>query len=293
MTRTAGATNIKSFNVRTQIESTSSGEIKHLSGAHTQTALDQFRSVLKHHKNYINWIESRHRELISLKAAGGARAPKDSTYKKYMWYAEQNTLLEAINAFEVFYKRTVIDLAKSLRNYVPAERLKGAVESRVLWTMRGRISIASLIFEHQLYHDLDIIDAATYTLIQSKRYNRGSPQSRMAEKNRRLQAIFQIRHTLSHNYGLITRSDQAKFKFLGFDSQWDEIIDPSKNDFGTSISRFIEQEAIDFTQWLISETSKYLSNLSKSTGVVLDKRVLTRIEQTLGDSPFLSKLEWV
>lgn len=293
MTRTTGAKNVKLFDARTKIESTSSDEIKHLSKGSKQTALDQFKSVLKHQRNYINWIESRHQELINLKTVGGARAPKDSTYRKYMWYAEQNALLEAINAFEVFYKRTVIDLAKSLRNYVPAERLKGAVESKILWSMRDRISIASLIFEHQLYHDLDNIDTATNTLILKKRYNKTNPHSKMAETNIKLQAIFQIRHTLSHNYGLITRSDQAKFKILKFDAQWDEVVNPSKDDFGTSVSRFIEQEATQFTGWLIDETAEYLSSLSNNAGVVLDKRVLTRIEQTLGVSPSLKRLTWV
>ena len=82
MTRTTGSKNIKQFDIRSEIESTSSTDIKHLSGVSAQSALCEFQSLLRHQKNYIIWVESRHNELIKLKVAGGSRVPKDSTYKK-------------------------------------------------------------------------------------------------------------------------------------------------------------------------------------------------------------------
>jgi len=293
MTRTVGSKNIKPFEQRKKVESADNADIKHLAKSTSKTVLEQFKEILKNQRNYIQWIESRHDELIKLKKKSGNRSPKDATYRKYKWYAEQNSLLEAINAFEVFYKRSAINLAKALRNYVPAERLKGAVDSRVLWSVSGRVSIAELIFEHQLYHDLDSIDAATQSIIQDKRYNKSNLKSPIAGTNSKIQSIFQIRHTLSHNYGLITRSDQAKFKMLGFDAAWGEVIDPDKDKFGTSINRFLEKEATDFTEWLIKATAQYLDGLSKNTGVSLDRRVLTRIQQGLGSSSALAALPWV
>lgn len=293
MTRTVGAKNITSFELRNKIETSANSDIKHLAEQTSKTALVQFKTLLNHQRNYINWIASRHTELIKLKATAEVRSPKDATYRKYKWYAEQNSLLEAINAFEVFYKRSVINLAKALRNYVPAERLKGSVDSKILWSVSGRFSISDLIFEHQLYHDLDNIDAATQTLIQDKRYNKANLKSLLNKTNTKLQVIFQIRHTLSHNYGLITNSDQAKFKMLSFDASSGEVIDPDKNDLGVSVSRFLEKEASDFTDWLINATAKYLDDLSKNSGVTLDQRVYTRIEQSLGKTASLTALPWV
>lgn len=293
MTRTVGSRNVKLFEHRDKIESSSNTEIKHLAKSTSKSALDQFRIILNHQRNYIKWIESRHDELIILKRGNGSRAPKDSTYRKYQWHAEQNSLLESINSFEVFYKRSIINLAKALRNYIPAERLKGSVDSRILWSVSGKFSIAELIFEHQLYHDLDNIDSATNTLIQDKYYNKSNLKSKRAKLNTKLQAVFQIRHTLSHNYGLITRSDKGKFKMFGFHSDWNQIIDPNKNDFGLSISRFLEKEASSFTTWLVDSTAKYLDNLSKNSGIILNKRVLTRIQRDIGDSNSLRSLPWI
>lgn len=293
MTRTTGSRNIKSFEQRNKVESSDNTDIKHLAKAASGTALEQFKEILKNQRNYIQWIESRHSELIGLKKVAGERSPKDSTYRKYKWYAEQNALLEAINAFEVFYKRSAINLAKALRNYVPPERLKGTVDSRILWSVSGRISIPELIFEHQLYHDLDSIDAATQSIIQDKRYNKSNLKSPLASTNIKIQAVFQIRHTLSHNYGLITRSDQAKFKMLSLEAEADEIVDPDKDNFGISINRFLEKEAADFTKWLIDAAANYLDGMQKGSGVTLDKRVLTRIQQGLGTSAKLTGLPWI
>lgn len=293
MARTVGSKNIKVFEQRTKVESSDNADIKHLSKTTSKTALDQFKEILRNQRNFICWIESRHNDLINLKNGAGKRSPKDKTYNKYKWYAEQNSLLEAINSFEVFYKRSVINLAKSIRTYVPPARLKGTVDSRILWSVSGKTSFAELIFEHHLYHDLDSIDAATQMIIQDKRYNKSNLKSPVASTNLKIQAIFQIRHTLSHNYGLITRSDQAKFKMLGFDAALREVIDPDKDNFGISINRFLEKEATHFTGWLIEATASYLDGLSKNSGVSLDRRALTRIQQGLGSSPALTSLPWV
>ncbi|WP_199905512.1 hypothetical protein [Microvirgula aerodenitrificans] len=293
MTRTTGSKNIKLFEKRNKVESADNAEIKHLAKATSATALEKFKEVLNNQINYIQWIESRHSTLIKLKRAAGERSPKDLTYRKYKWYAEQNSLLEAINAFEVFYKQSAINLAKALRNYVPPERIKGAVDSKVLWSVSGKISISELIFEHQLYHDLDSIDAATQSIVQDKRYNKSNLKSPLASKNIKLQAVFQIRHTLSHNYGLITRSDQAKFKMLGLQAEAGKIVDPDKDCFGTSVKMFLKKEAEDFTKWLVDAAANYLDGMQKGSGVTLDRRVLTRIQQGLGTSAKLTGLPWV
>ena len=298
MSRTVGTKNIASFDKRDAIASSHDSQIKHLATEAPNTSLDEFLRVLTHQRNYIDWIQTRHDDLTAAKDkiavlnGGTARKPKDATFRKYKWYAEHVALLEVINAFEVFYKRTTINLAKAIRWYVPADRLKGSIDTKILWSVRGRFSFAEMIFEHQLYHDLDNIDRACESLILAKRYNKSSPKPDVKSVVRSLQVIFQIRHTLSHNHGLLTGSDVGKLKILGFDATIGEVIDPSKNDFGLSINRFLETEAREFTNWLLAATAKYLQNYAKNGEYSLTRRTLGRIENTIGKSSELSAINW-
>jgi hypothetical protein len=125
MTRTAGSKNVKSYKERSKIETTSSTDIKHLTKSSNSTRCQEFIDLLNHQSNYLKWIDKRHEELLKI-----AKAPKDATYKKYRWYAEQQIIFEAINAFEVFYKQTFISLAKSIGLYIPSENIKGSPVGR-------------------------------------------------------------------------------------------------------------------------------------------------------------------
>lgn len=79
-------------------------------------------------------------------------------------------MLGVFNAFETFYKTTMVRLGREIRRYVPPSRIKASVEARVLWNISGATSIPALIFEHQLFHDLDTIDEVTQMLVNAKRY---------------------------------------------------------------------------------------------------------------------------
>ena len=177
MARKAGSFNVPKFECQKDLPTTGSQDIKHLAVSAEGTMVEKFQSLLNHQKNYLKWIETRHEELNQAKNELAAirgekyRGPKNATYRKYMWYTEQSILLEAINGFEVFYKQTLISLAKSIRHYVPPENLGGAVDVKVLWGL-SKASIPELVFEHQLYHDLDNIDKVCNALIGAKRYNK-------------------------------------------------------------------------------------------------------------------------
>lgn len=294
MTRTSGSANVVSFEKRSGIETTSSTDIKHLAKSSGSTRCKEFHDLLNHQSNYLKWIDTRHEELQSAKdkLTPGGKGPKDSTYRKYRWYAEQQVIFESINAFEVFYKQTFIKLATALRLYIPSENIKGSVDSKILWSIQGKTSVPALIFEHQLYHDLDQIDKVSAMLIGARRYNINSPAAGMAQKNKSLQAIFQVRHTLAHNQGIVTTSDSAKFKIHGYSSSIGEAIDPTKNNFGESIRRALKQEALDYTEWLINASAVYLEKLHNSSGIVLRKQTLIRIQKTIGSTTKLEALPW-
>lgn len=294
MTRTSGSKNIKAFEKCRVIATTSSAEIRHLAKAIGATPLQEFQGLLDHQTSYLKWLDARHTELLEAKKKLNSqnRGPKDAIYKKYRWYAEQQTLFETINAFEVFYKRTFINLAQALRPYIPADCIKGNIDAKVLWSMRGKASVPALIFEHQLFHDLENVDKTTNMLVESRRYNVGNPSKSMREKVKALQAVFQIRHTLAHNQGLITTSDSAKFGFHGYSATSNEIIDPTKSDAGKSVRRFLRQEAVDYTQWLLDVTAKYLRKISTENGTPLKSQTRARIEKKLGFSAALNALPW-
>lgn len=292
--RKAGAKNVDSFNDRANIATTADDDIKHLARVARATNLATFKTLIDHQFAYLKWIDDRHKELKKLKLAQapGNRGPKESTYQKYKWYSEQLTTLEAINAFETFYKQTLISLAKAIRDHVPAERLKGAVDSKILWSVRGKFSIIEVLFEHQLFHDLDKIDEITHILLQKKRYAIGSASAELKKTIKSLESIFQIRHTLSHNQGYVTISDAAKFKMKGRFIESFEVIDPSKDKLGYSIRKFLLKEASNFTSWLISATTEYLKAQATNSGAVLSKSTLARIENEIGTSAKLKALPW-
>ncbi|MFM0244118.1 hypothetical protein [Paraburkholderia sediminicola] len=295
MTRTLGALNIAAFESRNEIATTESQDIKHLANASTQTPVDQFLATLSHQRNYLNWIATRHEDLTDARARLNERAPKAATYRKYRWYSEQLLLLEAINAFETFYKTTMVRLGREIRRYVPPSRIKGSVEARVLWDISGRASVPALIFEHQLFHDLDAIDEATHMLVNAKRYKSSNAQASAEHLAllRALKSTFQIRHTLSHNQGMVTNSDSVKFKVAGFTAAGAAIIDPAKDALGESVRRFLEQEANQFTVWLIDKTAEYLVTPAAANGAPLPVRLKDKIVAAIGSTPRLEALPWV
>jgi hypothetical protein len=295
MTRPAGSTNIVPFESRSSIATTSAADIQHLSRSVHQTALDEFLSQLRHQRSFLQWIISRHELLQEAKRQldPNGRGPKDKTYQKYRWYAEQQTLLEAINAFEVFLKRSLVALAKSLRPYIPASKIKGSIDAKVLWAANGSWDIEALLFEHQLFHNLGTVDDATGMLIGKKRYQTDSPQGQYPRSRlKALQGIFQIRHTLSHNQGFVTSSDSAKFQAYGFATAQSEVIDPTSEHTGRVVRKFLKEEAEGFTEWLLQQMSVYLSSLHRNDGVPLLAVHKPTIEQLLGTHVDIDNLPW-
>lgn len=292
--RKAGAKNVELFGDRVSIATTSDDDIKHLARVANATNFVTFKTLIDHQLAYIKWIEDRHKELKKLKKAEAKnnRGPKESTYQKYKWYSEQLTMLEAINAFETFYKQTLISLAKAIRDHVPAERLKGAVDSKILWSVRGRFSMPEIMFEHQLFHDLEKVDELTAILIMKKRYTFGSASADLKKSIRAIETIFQIRHTLSHNQGYVTTSDAAKFKMRGRSIESLQVIDPSKDKLGYAIRKFLLKEAEEFTAWLVDATSDYLKLRVNDCGAILQNAILSRIESEIGMSAKLQALPW-
>ncbi len=263
MPRPKGAANVTRFEKRSRIETSNNKEIRHLVDL-GPSPLKQFKDLLRHQENFLNWIDDRHRGLQEAKKAltevegGQKKGPKDAVYRKYRWYAEHLTLLEAINSFEVFYKQTLIALASALREFVPPGNIKGSIDGRVLWSTTGEVDIASLLFEHQLFHDLENVDKATQMLVNARRYNVNNPKSPLKETIKAIQAVFQIRHTLSHNGGLVTGSDSTKLKVYGYDASVEEVIDPTKEHLGKSVLVLLKDEASAFTDWLRKSTIVYV-----------------------------------
>ena len=293
--RKVGARNVELFEDRESIATTSDDEIKHLARVINATNFVTFKTLIDHQFAYIKWIEDRHTKLKRLKTAEARknRGPKESTYQKYKWYSEQLTILEAINAFETFYKQTLISLAKAIRDHVPAERLKGSVDSKILWSVRGRFSMPEIMIEHQIFHDLEKVDEWTLILIQKKRYTFGSANAGLRKSIRAIETIFQIRHTLSHNQGYVTTSDAAKFKMRGRSIDSLRVIDPSKNKLGYAIRKFLLRETENFTEWLVDSTSDYLKSRVTECGAILHRSILSRIESEIGTSAKLQALPWI
>ena len=127
-------------------------------------------------------------------------------------------------------------------------RLLGTIEARFIWQSRG-YSPQHLLFEHRLFHDLKNVNEATKMLIGQIYYQPNQTAYRC------IHAIFQIRHTLSHNCGQMTQSDATKLHILGLVASPDGAIDPGDESLGESIFRYLVDEASRFTNWLEAQTN--------------------------------------
>lgn len=294
MPRTKGAKNVIPLEARDSIPTTDTKSVKHLARQIEDTPVEQFKALLGHQSNYLKWIDSRHQELQEAKRElnPDGRGPKDSVYRKYRWYAGQQCLLEAINAFEVFYKRTFIALAEVMRRQIPPERIKGSVDAKTLWVNRGTTSFPALIFESLLFHDLEQVDKASDMLIEARRYNPNNRASPMQGRVRALKAAFQIRHTLSHNQGLVTQSDEAKFQALSFEISKQQAIDPSIDDLGSAVTNLLSSEANQFTDFLLDSAAKLLRSQNESGGVSLPIALRKNFEKRIGMTSSLRSLPW-
>lgn len=294
MTRPVGTANIQPLENRNAIATTATQDIRHLAQQDNDTPREQFKALLRHQRNYLNWIDTRHRELLEAKRQlnPNGRGPKDAVYRKYRWYAQQQSLLEAINGFEVFYKRTFINLGEAIQSYVPPDKVKGTVEARTLWATATPSSTAALIFEHQLFHSLKNIDDLTNLLVGARRYMPDNVNGRFYTRSKALRAIFQIRHTLSHNQGRVTQSDMTKFAVLGYTVVQGEVLDPSSDHLGTVVRDLLTLEVDDFTNWLLDQSANYLSQSATNHGMVLLAAHRDAILNTVGSRPSLIGLPW-
>jgi hypothetical protein len=300
--RPKGSANIVPFSKRTVIETCPSASVRHLSKP-TVSPFEDFSSLLNHQINFLAWLEERNRKINSLtkenrtlknKPKGkGPSGAKVATYDKYHWYTVHVILLAAINAFENFYKKTFIGLGEILQEYVDLEELKGKnIEATILWGNSDPISAPALIFEQSLFHDLSTIDQASQLLIGERRYNPNQKGNPLKERVRSLRVIFQIRHTLSHNEGLVTTSDASKFRRFQFSATVDEVIDPSKNNFAPVIFKELITEAEEFTNWLAKATASYLQKciLDRAVAVPATKRL--QLEALLGVHSCWNSVTW-
>ncbi len=243
--------------------------------------LFDLQSKLKHQKRFLDRLEDQHKKLTKLEAdkarltsrRKGPVGPSVAAFDKYQGYAEQLVLLEAINAFEVFYKNMILGLARLLRNIISPDQIKEKIEARIIWSLDvddfidSDFSPTDLIFESKLFHRLSEIDEATNTLVGQKSYISNSAS--MTKRMRAIERAFQIRHTLSHNCGLVTKSDAVKFQRLGCNISTGSVLDPSKNYLRRSVMDLLRTEANDFTNWLREKTIALLKAEIKKRGLNL------------------------
>lgn len=288
---------------RSAITTTPSSAVKHLSSV-KQAPLDELRSLIKHQVSFLHWLHTRNSVLIKKekqiralqqKLSGkGPIGTKKKTYEKYVWYSEQLVLLESINTLETFYKKTFIALGEALREFIEPDKLeKQEIDLPTIWHSDGVASVPSILFEPRLFHRLDQMDDATMFLVNEKRYDSKAKTQAPRDRIKALKVIFQIRHTLSHNHGVVTSSDRLKFKRFGIDVALKEVIDPASDELRLAILDEIEAEATDYTAWLRTATVDFLKGCVAKHGFVLSKDKRTQLESVLGTDQVWNQLTWV
>lgn len=277
------------FEERSEVETSHASLLRYV--ADDGPPRERFHRLLTHQSNFLHWLDQRHTQLTTAKQeiaqltgappTRGPNGPKSETFRKYQAYSEQLVLLEAINGFEVFFKTTFVELARCLKLYIPDVRVKGTADARALWLYGGAIDPVSVLFESRLFHDVDEIDKATQMLIDQKYYAGGHDVIRQ-QRLQAMKCIFQIRHTLSHNSGVVTHSDSAKYALIGFKATPSEFIDPSADGLGVVVLEFLRDEADEYTEWIRGATVAYLITEMRRTGSSVPQGIRESLQACLG-----------
>jgi hypothetical protein len=104
--------------------------------------------------------------------------------------------------------------------------------------------------------------------------------------------MFQIRHTLSHNAGRVTKGDFAKYQTIGLAITENEVIDPTSGSLGIAISKTLATEARDFNAWLRSETAMYLAHCIANRRLAVPIAKRAELEELLGKDTCWDTVTW-
>jgi hypothetical protein len=305
MARTQGAKGIKPFKKWTSVPTSARSNIRHLSSI-KGGPLDVYLGLLKHQENYLKWIHSRHTLILDLKSrllmcqnptSTKKGRVKEATYAKYRWYTEQTVVLESINSFETYFKTTLTRLGAILQPYVnPSPNRVLKINAKELWGITGEKLFPEMVplieFEQQLFHNLEEVDRATDLLIGKRRYNPNVVSNPLSESIKAIRGMFQIRHTLSHNAGLVTKSDRAKYLSIGLTITENEVIDPRSGSLSKAIFKSLASEAQEFNRWLRLETAGYLSRCIADRGLSVPVAKRTELIALLGKDKCWATVTW-
>ncbi len=192
-----------------------------------------------------------------------------------------------------FFEKTLVRLGMLLGDYVPPDAFKDIkIDAPLVWSTAGQISASALMFEQSLFHDLEAIDKCLQMLVEARRYNQHSPKPGLAKRVKAIRAIFQIRHTLSHNSGLVTDGDAAKFKRLKFQITPSEVIDPARDYLGTAVFLILDAEATEMTAWLADATATFLQKCITDRTLAVPLSSKGDFEKLLGTRPSWANVTW-
>ena len=227
-----------------EIPTTKLSDIKKLSSQENMTPLNKFLNTLTNQKNLFNWVEKKvndidniNDKLKSISNNYRYRTARNETYNQYLWYLRKICLLEAINAFETFYKDSVISLSKILLDNINLDKIKGSIEKSLIIKLNPN-DVINVVFESELYHSTSKINEITQLLFSNcedssfylkiEKPTKNPKNLKYKEEAENIDIIFQLRHTLSHNNGFVTISDAKKIRRLSGNVKERETLDLSK-----------------------------------------------------------------
>jgi hypothetical protein len=149
------------------------------------------------------------------------------------------------------------------------------------------------MYEHQLFHQVDQINEATRQLVHGAWLPDGTVSADKERLRRGLPLAFQVRHTLAHNRGLVTKNDAARFRVLGVSVTSGEYIDTTKDKLYEALSEFVTEAMSSFHAWCQGATAGYLTKANKERAVPLPIATRTAVVSVIGDDKVFDPLPWV
>ncbi|MBI3465902.1 MAG: hypothetical protein HY000_23035 [Planctomycetes bacterium] len=203
-----------------------------------------------------------------------------AVYDRHMGHLCRMVLAELIEAFERFLKEMAAACVDFLAPYAADDRFDPFLpkSSRHIAAFVNAGSIGKVLCESETWLSNSTINARYCSLLQDHFGDQWEmlfpgPTSRPAAERDRaatLAVLWQMRHSLAHNVGVLTHSDSMRFRVLvGGHVSADRRLSPSRQDL-RYVKRFLSETALHTNRRVVTRLADLLTKFHSADPTLFD-----------------------
>jgi len=230
---------------------------------HTQPLPSEASSPIRHFDRNANAIMSTLRYIEGHLALAGFY---ESVYERHLANLRRMALASLVESFERFLKELAVLCIDSLVQFVSDDRFDefSAKGGQIAFLLTAG-SVGKALCESDTWVTNKTTNERFKKLLklpfgenwESLFPEENQPPRGERDRARSLSILWQVRHTITHNVGVITGSDAGKFKMLvKSDVESSRILTPKNHDI-ISVKRFLSETAQSVNQRIAIAWPKY------------------------------------